>query len=113
MLLMSNATGEAAVDEHIRMFPALGDLDREFNWFRPMMVAIAAELMSKVAYGVKVRAGLGAGLSMADMISDTIVILNFRRIGNMHYLAPGAKLNPKANIRRNCRKTFPLPLLPL
>ena len=34
MLLMSNATGEAAVDEHIRMFPALGGLDREFNWFR-------------------------------------------------------------------------------
>jgi len=85
MLLMSNATGEAAVDEHIRMFPALCDLDREFNWFRPMMDAIAAELMNKVAYGVKVRAGLGAGLSMADMISDTIVILDFRRTGSMHY----------------------------
>ena len=85
MLLMSNATGEAAVDQHIRMFPALGGLDREFNWFRPMMDAIATELMNKVAYGVKVRAGIGAGLSMADMISDTIVILDFRRTGNIHY----------------------------
>ena len=85
MLLMSNATCEAAVEEHNRMFPALGGLDREFNWFRPMMDAIAAELMNKVAYGVKVRADLGAGLSMADMISDTVVILDFRRTGNMHY----------------------------
>jgi len=49
------------------------------------MDAIAMELMNKVAYGVKVRAGLGAGLSMADMVSDTIVILGFRRTGNMHY----------------------------
>ena len=50
MLLMSNATGEAAVDEHIMMFPALGGLDREFNWFRPLMDAIATELTNKVAY---------------------------------------------------------------
>ena len=85
MLLMSNATGEAAVDEYIWMFPALGGLDRQFNWFRSIMDAIAAELMNKVAYGVKVRAGLGSGLSMADMISDAMVILDFRRTGNTHY----------------------------
>jgi hypothetical protein len=44
------------VDEHIRGFVALGELDREYRWFRPMMVAIASELLSGVAWGVKVSA---------------------------------------------------------
>ena len=88
MLLMSNATGEAAVDEHIRMFPALGDLDREFRWFRPMMDAIATELMSGVAYGVQLRAGLGAGLSFVDMVSDTLIINKYFATGKAHFAKP-------------------------
>jgi hypothetical protein len=54
-ILMANATGEAAVDELIGNYKALGELESEFSWFRPMMEAIAVELMSKVAYSVKVR----------------------------------------------------------
>jgi hypothetical protein len=57
MALLSNVTPEAAVDEHIRGFVALGELDREYRWFRPMMVAIATELLSGVAWGVKVSEG--------------------------------------------------------
>ncbi|GMI26201.1 hypothetical protein TeGR_g13326 [Tetraparma gracilis] len=55
-IIMANATAVAAVDEHILTFPALGELDREYKWFRPMMEAIAAELMGQVAYGVKIFA---------------------------------------------------------
>ncbi|GMI29073.1 hypothetical protein TeGR_g10867 [Tetraparma gracilis] len=55
-ILMANATGEAAVDELIVTYPALRELDREYAWFRSMLVAIATEHMSKVAYGVKARA---------------------------------------------------------
>ena len=47
--LMANATGEAAVDEWIKTFLGLGELDREFCWFRPMMVAAADELIGKVS----------------------------------------------------------------
>jgi hypothetical protein len=54
-ILMANATGEAAVDELIGNYKALGELELEFSWFRPMMEAIAVELMSEVAYSVKVR----------------------------------------------------------
>jgi hypothetical protein len=50
MIMMSNATSEAAVDSLIRMYPALGQIDREFVWFRSMMEAVAAELMSQVEY---------------------------------------------------------------
>jgi hypothetical protein len=77
MVLMSNVSGEAAVDEYIHTFPALTDLDRESRWFRPTMAAIATELMHKVAYGVKVRAGLGASVSILDLVSDTVIILEY------------------------------------
>jgi hypothetical protein len=56
MAMMTNATSAAAVDELILTFPALGELDIEYVWFRPMLTAIATELMSAVAYGVKLRA---------------------------------------------------------
>jgi hypothetical protein len=56
VLMMTNATAEAAVDELIMNYSALGELDREYVWFRPMLSAIATELMHKVAWGVKARA---------------------------------------------------------
>jgi hypothetical protein len=77
MLLMSNISGEAAVDEFILTYPALADTDSEFKWFRPMMTAIASDLMSKVAYGTKVRAGVGATVSILDLVSDTAIIIQY------------------------------------
>jgi hypothetical protein len=80
-ILMANATAAAAVDEHIMTFPALGELDREFRWFRPMMEAIATELMDRVAYGVKARAAIGAGVSFGDMLSDAYMVGLYRKTG--------------------------------
>ncbi|GMI20517.1 hypothetical protein TeGR_g5060 [Tetraparma gracilis] len=74
VVMMANATPQSAVDEHIGKFLALRELDREFVWSRPMMEAIAMELMKDVAVGVKLRAGLGAALSLMDMVSDSIII---------------------------------------
>ena len=55
MMMMANVTAEAAVDQLIMTYPALVELDR-YRWFRPMLIAITAELMSSVAWGVKLRA---------------------------------------------------------
>ncbi|GMI21069.1 hypothetical protein TeGR_g6741 [Tetraparma gracilis] len=80
-ILMANATAVAAIDEHIRTYPALGELDLEYAWFRGMMEAIAAELMNKVAYGVKVRAGIGAAVSFADLLSDAYMTRIYYKTG--------------------------------
>jgi hypothetical protein len=77
MLLLSNVNGEAAVDEYIRTYTALGELDHEFTWYRPAMVAIATELMGKVAYGVKIRAGVGGSVSILDLVSDVAIIAEY------------------------------------
>ena len=55
-IIMANATAKAAVDEFVMTFPAVGELDREYRWFRPMMKAMATELMGKVAC-VRERSG--------------------------------------------------------
>jgi hypothetical protein len=81
LMLMTNATAEAAVDEFVKTFSALGELNHEFGWFCPMMVAIAKELVSRVAWGVKARSGVGAGLSFFDMASDVYVIMDYFRNG--------------------------------
>jgi hypothetical protein len=82
-ILMANATAEAAVDEYIMTYPALGELDREYTWFRSMLIAIATELMSAVAFGVKFRAYLGAGVSAADALSDAYMIDQFHKMGDI------------------------------
>jgi hypothetical protein len=84
-LLMSNVNGEAAVDEFVLSYPALGEMDDEFTWFRPMMVAVANELASKVAYGVKVRAGIGGSFSMLDLVSDVAIISEYIATGRMGF----------------------------
>ncbi|GMI21529.1 hypothetical protein TeGR_g5862 [Tetraparma gracilis] len=82
MVMMANATAAAAVDEFIMTYVALVELDREYVWFRPMLTAIATELMSAVAWGVKFRAYLGAGVSAADGLSDAYMIKAFYDMGD-------------------------------
>ncbi|GMI19409.1 hypothetical protein TeGR_g8828, partial [Tetraparma gracilis] len=83
MVMMANATAAAALDEFIMTYEALRELDREYVWFRPMLTAIATELMSAVAWGVKFRAYLGAGVSVADGLSDGYMIKTFYDMGDM------------------------------
>ncbi|GMI56076.1 hypothetical protein TeGR_g10043 [Tetraparma gracilis] len=81
MVMMANTTAAAAVDEFIMTYQALSDLDREYVWFRPMLTAIAKELMSAVVWGVKFRAYLGAVVSAADALSDAYMIKTFYEMG--------------------------------
>jgi hypothetical protein len=82
VMLLANLTGAAAADELIRSAPSLGELDTKFGWFRPVLVAIADELMAIVAWGVKARAFFGATVSLADMMSDALMVRKFTLLGD-------------------------------
>ncbi|GMI27839.1 hypothetical protein TeGR_g635 [Tetraparma gracilis] len=82
MVMMANTTAAAAVDEFIMTYQALGEIDREYVWFRPMLTAIATELVSAVVWGVKFRAYLGAVVSAADALSDAYMIKTFYDMGD-------------------------------
>ncbi|GMI33043.1 hypothetical protein TeGR_g5390, partial [Tetraparma gracilis] len=81
MMLMTNTTSGVATEEYIFKYPALEELAAEYRWFKPMLGAIAEELMSTVLYGVKARAAVGAAVSTSDMVSDGVVIADYFRTG--------------------------------
>ncbi|GMI18901.1 hypothetical protein TeGR_g14830 [Tetraparma gracilis] len=80
--LIANVSGEAAVDEWVMTYPALGELEQKYTFMRPMMGAIAGDILAQVAWGVKFRAYLGAGMSAADALSDAYMINQFYEKGN-------------------------------
>jgi hypothetical protein len=87
-LLLYSMTAEGAVDEWILAFPALGELDTEYRWFRPFMRSVAVALMKNSIYGLITRAYLGALFSVLDMVSDVYVIYQYVTQGRMEYAVP-------------------------
>ncbi|GMI23650.1 hypothetical protein TeGR_g6548, partial [Tetraparma gracilis] len=79
MLMLSNATPDAAVDEWILTFPALQELESAHPFFRPFMDEIVKHLLSTTDFGLKLRVFGGAGLSVFDLISDVYMIVVFLR----------------------------------
>ena len=77
MAMASNLTAEAGVDEWIRRYRSLGELDREEAWFRPMLNTLAKRLLGDVSWGLKMRVAMGAGLSILDMATDIFVIARY------------------------------------
>ncbi|GMI31785.1 hypothetical protein TeGR_g9820 [Tetraparma gracilis] len=77
MLMLSNATPDAAVDEWILTFPALQELESAHAFFRPFMNEIAKHILSIADFGLKMRLFSGAGLSVFDIISDVYMIIVF------------------------------------
>ncbi|GMI43183.1 hypothetical protein TeGR_g14391 [Tetraparma gracilis] len=79
--LVANATAEAAVDEWVMTYPALGGLEERYDFVRPMMNAVGGAILAQVAWGVKFRAFLGAGVSWADTASDAYMVSDFFATG--------------------------------
>ena len=68
--LAVNTQATAAVDAWIGNFPALKELDEEFEWFRPMIETIGYRLLEEVPWGLKARVTVGAVTSMSDLLTD-------------------------------------------
>ncbi|GMI54445.1 hypothetical protein TeGR_g3786 [Tetraparma gracilis] len=77
VLMISNATPNAAVDEWILTFPALQELETAHPFFRPFMNEIAKHILSVADFGLKMRLFSGAGLSVFDIVSDVYMIVVF------------------------------------
>jgi hypothetical protein len=75
--LAVNTQPVAAVDAFILNFPALQELDEEYEWFRPMLETISYSLLEEVPWGLKMRVTIGAITSMADLLTDVYVTYMF------------------------------------
>ncbi|GMI56889.1 hypothetical protein TeGR_g4895, partial [Tetraparma gracilis] len=81
LCIAANLTAPAAVDEWMLRYPAMGELEREYVWFRPMMDTVAQRLLESVSWGLKMRLCTGAGLSTMDLLSDMYMIYTYATTG--------------------------------
>jgi hypothetical protein len=77
-----STTHTEAVDDLLRKYPALAVTAQRHVWFRAMLEAIAKRRMASAPFGLKLRLGIGAGVSMADMLSDVYSIVNMLQRGH-------------------------------
>ena len=80
-ILAFSTNPQAAVDEWRLQFPALIELDKEYNWFRPLLEAMSFKLLEQALWGVKMRVTAGALASISDMLTDIYVTFVFAREG--------------------------------
>ncbi len=82
LTILSCTTAELAVDEWILGHDVLVDLDKaEPTFFRPFLTIIAKNLIERSAFGMKLRVAIGAFISILDMISDIVMIVNYFQRG--------------------------------
>jgi hypothetical protein len=70
----------AAVDEFFLAYPSMRTMDTDYRWFRPM-VEVLARRMASTPFGLKMRAGVGAVVSVGDMVSDLLMIVSLFSTG--------------------------------
>jgi hypothetical protein len=85
--IATNLTAEASVDEWINRFPMLGELEKEFAWFRGMMYVIAQALLERVSWGLKARLYIGASVSVLDLCSDIYMIIAYMQMDEFGFAA--------------------------
>ncbi|GMI33238.1 hypothetical protein TeGR_g2776, partial [Tetraparma gracilis] len=81
LLQLKKASPAAAVEAWIAGNPALGELKGELPWFEDMMLGVSLEFRERVPLGVQVRAGVGAGVSAADGLSDAYIVDLYYKTG--------------------------------
>jgi hypothetical protein len=121
--LAVNTQATAAVDAWIGNFPALKELDEEYEWFRPMIETISYRLLEEVPWGLKARVTVGAITSMADLLTDVYVTYMFWSDGKeVYFKASLASLavsigiqmllvwgqNKQLGVKRVLREWFPI-----
>ena len=81
VILLTNSTPIDAVNEFILSYPVLQQLDSLLPIFRPLLVAIAKNLLIQADWGMKFRVLSGAAIEIMDMVSDMVVIHQYMKTG--------------------------------
>ena len=74
-----------AADQWTLVHPAMVDLSSRYPFFAPMIISIGQDKLDNAIWGVKFRIYFGAGLSVADIVTDLAAIHRFFKEGNTKY----------------------------
>lgn len=81
VLLLSNVTSDAALDEFIHSCDAMKQLDETSTVFRPLLNGIAKRLLEGAHWGQNSRIATGATVSILDMASDVYMVYQYSATG--------------------------------
>ena len=82
-IIRASANPSEAVDELVQTYAPLGVAAQQHDWFGPMLETIAMRRMASALFGLKLRLAIGAGFSMADMLSDINSIVTMLESGQL------------------------------
>lgn len=80
-VLRISPTADEAVDSLLKTYPVLGVTAQWHEWFRPMLLQVAKRRMASTPFGLRFRLGVGAFLSIGDMASDFVNVIQMFLIG--------------------------------
>ena len=78
--LEDRVVAESGVDLWIQQYPALVELSKRNKFFVSMATTIGRRNLEQAPWGLVVKVGLGAVLSMLNIATDVFTILNFMRL---------------------------------
>jgi hypothetical protein len=70
-----------AVDKFLAKYLAMDVMAKRHAWVRPMLETITKRRMVAAPFGLKLRLMIGAGLGIADMLSDINNVVNMFTVG--------------------------------
>lgn len=82
LALFDRPTADAAVDVFVNEYPALVALSKKERWFVPMSLAIGQRKLEQAHWGLTLKVGIGAFLSVADVGTDAFALTSFIQRGN-------------------------------
>jgi hypothetical protein len=83
--LLSNTQPIVAVNEWINTYRALGELRDLYPWYEPMVNTLAVSILRKGNAGLRARVILGLVLSTLDVVTDALMVMQFKRDGEDYF----------------------------
>ena len=83
--LEDRMVSEAGVDMWIQQYPALLELSKHSEFFLSMAITIGKRKLMQALWGLAVKVGIGAFLSLLNVGTDISAVFNFKSRGEMFY----------------------------
>jgi hypothetical protein len=85
LTLITNTTLESAIGEWVNRYPSLGELERRYGWFRPMMITLGKRVLKETHRRANGKLYIGATLSLLDTFFDIYMVIKFGNEGEWGY----------------------------
>ncbi len=77
--LMDRLVAAGGIDLWVHQYPALADFQKRHRFFLPLALTIGQRKLDEAPWGLALKVGLGALLSITDVVTDIYAIFMLRK----------------------------------